>query len=260
MDNSYLENLIKRQNDAVQFTKNNNNRLLYKVVIPLSVAGSKTINIQGNYIYAVDTNNIADTVNIQFSRQDSLSDSFELVKGFGHIHPFDRLFVTWDAQTDGSITLYVANLAPELMGIIDNRSEVIQNELLQDILTALESMMSYPSSASIINVFSSLSAGNSVDMYTVPANKTFYCDYALVDASNSTCGDNGYIRIETDDSQYIIGAKYDGSSNTAFGHVITFPKPFIVPAGKKIVLASRKTSDDSLQNVYAIGIIRGYLV
>lgn len=256
----YLEGLIKRSNDAVAFTKNNSNRLLYKVVIPLSTAGEKTLNIQGNYIYGVEANNIDDTINIQFSRNDSLSDSFAIVKGFGHIHPFDKIYCSWSAQAGGSITLYVANLAPELMGVIDNRSEVIQASLLQDIVDNTLILNSIPSTATRVYLTGTLHASSSVDMYTVPAGKTLYINTSVLALAYAPGVAAGYVQLGTDDSQMFsrvacIGATDEDKATSCLLHMPSIP----VVAGKKVQLTSFKY-DDTAQNAEATAVITGWLI
>ena len=134
MDSAYFETLLKRATDATEFTKGKTNALMKSWSFDLTNAGEITINLQGNFIYGFEGTDGTANVDIQFSRKDSSSDVFNIVKGVGYTHPFDKLHISWTAQTSKTLTIYIANLAPELFGVTDNRSAIIASTLLQEIL------------------------------------------------------------------------------------------------------------------------------
>jgi len=127
--------LQQRQNEAIEFIKGKTNALMKKWTFNLNAAGSQTIDLAGNFIYVYSSTDETSNIDIQISRKDADIDTFNLVKQLGFIHPFDKLHVSWTAQTGHTLTVIIGNLAPELMGIIDNRSPTSQ--ILSDILEEL---------------------------------------------------------------------------------------------------------------------------
>ena len=138
MEIDFLQNLLDRTTKSMEFFKGKTNALLKKWVIPLTVAGEQTVNIQGNFIYGIEASDSVANVNVQFSRKESDIDQHNIVKALGYIHPFDKLHFSWDAQAGKTITLLIGNLAPELLGIIDNRSNVATDTILTNILLQLQ--------------------------------------------------------------------------------------------------------------------------
>jgi len=129
----WFQDLLQRSTDAIDAFKGKTQTLLKKWSFDLNAAGSQTINISGNFIYVVDATDGIATIGVQFSRLDSDIDSFTLSKGLGIIHPFDKLYVSWSAQTSKTLTIWIGNLAPELLNVIDNRSAVALDTLLTNI-------------------------------------------------------------------------------------------------------------------------------
>lgn len=129
----FFRGIVQRQDGAVEFCKANTNTILQKVTLTLTLAGEYTYNLSGNYVYAIEATDGEAEVSLQFSRKDSLSNSFPITKGLGYQHPFDKIHFSWSAQTGKTITILVASFAPEIFGVIDNRSQ-------NDILTTLENI------------------------------------------------------------------------------------------------------------------------
>jgi hypothetical protein len=138
MDSAYFETLLKRATDATEFTKGKTNALMKSWTFVLTTAGEQTINLQGNFIYGFEGTDGVANIDVQFSRKDSSSDVFNIVKGVGYTHPFDKIHVSWTAQANKTLTIYIANLAPELFGVTDNRSAIIASTLLQNILDEMQ--------------------------------------------------------------------------------------------------------------------------
>jgi hypothetical protein len=136
MDN-FLQDLLRRAIDAAEFFKGKTNALLKKWVIPLTVAGEQTVEMEGNFIYGIEATDSLANVNVQFSRRESDIDQHNVVKALGYVHPFDKLHFSWAAQPGKTITLLIGNLAPELLSIIDNRSNIASDALLTAILAEL---------------------------------------------------------------------------------------------------------------------------
>lgn len=134
----WLLDLLSRSVDGVEFTKGRSNALLQRWTLNLGVAGRQTVSLAGNFVYGyVGTDTLAN-VNLQFSRRDTDQDFHPLVEGFGYIHPFDKLHISWDAQPGKTLTIIIGSLAPELLNIIDNRSAIAQTALLQEIIDELQ--------------------------------------------------------------------------------------------------------------------------
>lgn len=134
---NWLQGLLDRTTQSTEFFKGKTNALLKKWVIPLTVAGEQTVNIQGNFLYGIEASDSGANVNAQFSRKESDIDQHNIVKALGYIHPFDKLHFSWAAQAGKTITLLIGNLAPELLGVIDNRSNVATDTILTNILAEL---------------------------------------------------------------------------------------------------------------------------
>ena len=134
---SWLTDLIDRSTQAIEMFRGRSNALLKKYTFNLNAAGSQEINLAGNFIYAIlGTDGLAN-VDVRFSRNDTDVDPYNLVQGLGITHPFDKLYITWTAQTNKTLAIWVGNLAPELLGVIDNRSNITSDILLTAILTQL---------------------------------------------------------------------------------------------------------------------------
>ncbi len=133
----FLQDLLNRAIQSVEFFKGKTNALLKKWTIPLTVAGEQTVDLEGNFIYGIEATDGVANVNVQFSRKESDIDQHNIVKALGYIHPFDKLHFSWDAQAGKTITLLIGNLAPELLNIIDNRSTIVTTTLLTEILAQL---------------------------------------------------------------------------------------------------------------------------
>jgi len=133
-----LIGLLAKATAEVEFTKGRSNALLKKWKFVLTTPGEQTINLQGNFIYGVDSTAPGTLVSVQFSRKDSGVDYFDIVKGLGYLHPFDKLHVSWTAQAGETLTLLIGNLAPGLIGILDNRSQVSLTGGLNNILAELQ--------------------------------------------------------------------------------------------------------------------------
>jgi hypothetical protein len=133
----YFNSLLGRSTVATQFTKGKTNALIKKWTLPLTTAGELTISLQGNFVYGFDGTDSEANAQVQFSEKNSDTDSFDVRQGIGYTHPFDKLHFTWTAQVGKTLTIYIANLAPDIFGIIDNRSTVLSTAVLQNILAEL---------------------------------------------------------------------------------------------------------------------------
>ncbi len=126
----WLKELINRATHSIEFTKGRTNVLLKRWTFNLNAAGRQTIYLAGNFIYGLEATDGVATVDVQFSRRDADQDLHPVVQGLGYVHPFDILHISWDAQTDKTLTIIIANLAPELFSIVDNRSAIVTGTLL----------------------------------------------------------------------------------------------------------------------------------
>jgi hypothetical protein len=102
----------------------------------LSTAKSNEFySLAGNYFYIVSSDSTSNWVNVKFNRQDS--DPIKFERGFGLRTPFTQFWLTSDAQTDGYIDVLVGQISPNLLEIIDNRTAIITQQTLEDILAEL---------------------------------------------------------------------------------------------------------------------------
>ena len=126
----WLKELVDRAVHSVEFTKGRTNVLLKRWPLNLNAAGAQTVSIAGNFVYGIQGTDGLANVNVQFSRRDSDQDLHPVVQGLGYVHPFDKLHFSWAAQEDKTLTVLIANLAPELFAIVDNRSAIVTETLL----------------------------------------------------------------------------------------------------------------------------------
>lgn len=128
-----LQNML----EAIDFFKGKTNALLKTWSFNLNAAGEQTIELAGNFIYVINASDTIANINIQFSRKDSDIDYYNLTQNLGIIHPFDKVHIFWPAQASKTLDIWIGNLAPELLNVIDNRSGVATTGLLTNILSQL---------------------------------------------------------------------------------------------------------------------------
>lgn len=137
-ESTWLGQILKRAMDSVEFSKGRSNALLQRWTFNLNAAGQQTIVLAGNFIYGYSGTDTIANINVQFSRKDTDQDQHPVVEGFGYIHPFDRIHISWATQAGKTIEVLIGNLAPDLLNIIDNRSAIAQAALLQEIIDELQ--------------------------------------------------------------------------------------------------------------------------
>lgn len=103
-----------------------------KLTLPLDTAfDNKQLSLAGNYVGVVEATDTSTNINIGFNRSEV--EKINFTKGLAIICPFDRLFITSDAQASKSITLLISSFAPQLFQVLDNRSEATQTTILEAI-------------------------------------------------------------------------------------------------------------------------------
>jgi len=137
MKDTTLDRILQKFSDSmeeIEFFKGRTNVLLKKWPINLAVAGTQTIDIAGNFVYAIDATGATANVNIQFSKREDDMDKYNLVKSLGIIYPFDKIICSWDAQAGANITLWVGNQSPNFLQVIDNRSAAASDTYLAQLV------------------------------------------------------------------------------------------------------------------------------
>ena len=169
-----IAKLLRKEAENVAFFKGARQALIKKFVIPLTDAGTREIQLSGNFIYAQASSSSGANCDIQFGRRDDDFEKYNFVEGFGLKHPFDKVYVSWEAQSGETITLWVGEVYPELFDIIDNR---VINKLtvVDDSIYSLRqnTRSGNGDTGTQINK-SSYSTTDTVVVHTVTAGKTFY--------------------------------------------------------------------------------------
>jgi hypothetical protein len=106
----------------------------YKYELDTAVS-NKEISFSGNICYAVNSSSSTSKVLIRFNQMGE--QAIEFTQGFGLITPFDKLYISWDAQAGETITLLIGVEAPDNVDIVDNRSQSQSTEILDYILDQL---------------------------------------------------------------------------------------------------------------------------
>ena len=233
----WLMDLLSRSVDGIEFTKGRSNALLQRWTLNLNAAGAQTVSLAGNFIYGFSGTDTLANVDLQFSRRDTDQDFHPLVEGFGYVHPFDKLHITWAAQAGKTLTILIGNLAPELLNITDNRSAIAQAALLQRIIEKLNEGLAL---ASDTRIEKSAEATNAtVILHTVTAGKTFHLTGASLCESSTAAGNAELIvRNVADVTQYMI-FKLRGQGAASY-HATSLPFfcAVKIPAGYDIVVNS----------------------
>lgn len=224
---TYFKDLIDRATSATEFTKGKTNALLKKWTFDLSAAGEQTINLQGNFVYGYEATDGAANVDIQFSRKDSAADYFNITKAVGFTHPFDKLHVSWEAQGSKTLTLYIANLAPELFGVTDNRSALLTAALLQSILDELTGTVTAGNfalqalGAGATQIIAANTARKSCIVHNPLGNAVIYLGYAnTVTAIKYFVALQGGESWSTDDYLGAVWAIGTAAQNVAYGEQV----------------------------------------
>lgn len=121
--------------DLLKYVRNNRVASIETLTIDLSVARNNfELNTSGLVLYVEDATDLS--ASLQIRHNEIESGLITLVKNYGVVYPFYRIFLTNAAQASKTITLTVGRAAP--FEIIDNRSAVNQTTVLEDILAQLE--------------------------------------------------------------------------------------------------------------------------
>ena len=106
-------------------------------VIPLDTAMNlKQISVAGNYFGIQEATDANVKISVSFNR--SGDSKIEFTKGLAFVIPFNRFFITSDAQAGKTVTILIYNYAPELFQVIDNRSEASSLVALEAVLAELQ--------------------------------------------------------------------------------------------------------------------------
>ena len=189
-----IPEMIAQANAAADFVKAQNNALLTPVLLNLNTAGSKEVVIQGNFLYVVEATDTSANIQVQFNRQAAEAPSLTISKSFGYVHPFTKLYFSWDAQTGKTATVIVGSFAKEIMDVVDNRSQVDLVATLEEILAELQGSLvpitwgpvAVTSSAGGTEVAAATPTRKSIKLSAHPANTdVIYVGYDdTVSASN----------------------------------------------------------------------------
>ncbi len=87
--------------------------------------------VAGNYFYAVDASSSSANFQAKFNRLDS--DKIKFEKGFGLRRPFKQFWITSSAQAGEWVDILIGTISPELLEVIDNRTAIAQQQVLEAI-------------------------------------------------------------------------------------------------------------------------------
>lgn len=217
------------------------------------------LTLSGNFIYVTESNDFDDHAYIKFSKRDG--SSFRISKGLGFITPFDRIFLTNTAQAAGYLDIIYGSLAPDFLSIIDNRSDLLTAELLDDIADYTRVLRFIPvGSAEILASAITLNAAAS-NIYTVPAGQVFYMTEANI-AFGSSSGSAQYAYIYDGTTKILVCSSfYNPGLGMIWPNTVAqqFMPPVMFTAGTVISLRN-ETINGVAANDYSQATIKGYLV
>lgn len=210
------------------------------------------IDITGNFFYVVNSNNLSDTFDVKFN--ETREPPFTLVRMMGFYTPFYRFFITNTAQANAFVEIIYGTLARPFLDIIDNRSEALTNELLQDILDELVDLTDqteylYPVAAStMVNADASQGGAGTSIIYTVPAGNTLHITAGFLD-SYVTGATLCELRVRDNlaakqyallAQEYPVAIKDDSKHGS-----ICFPAAVIVPATWDVAIFNSNAAGNS---------------
>jgi hypothetical protein len=145
-----MNEIIKRIQDfqeVLRYVKDNDIAPPRRIRIYLDNARTnELLSISGNYIYGLDSNDLStDKIYIRINKTGN--ETLTLEKGLGYITIFNTLFITNSAVAGGYLDILVGSLAPDLLQVVDNRSQV---DIATD-LSALKNKTVGGSSGSVVN-------------------------------------------------------------------------------------------------------------
>lgn len=224
--------------EIVELVKNGKIPSPLIVHIPLDVAmNAKPFDWSGDFVGVVDASDALAKIKIQFRSNEQSSALIPFTRGFSHKNPYDKVFLTCDAQPGKWIDLIFTAYSTELFQIIDNRSEIVQTQELSGIKANTRNLNADTGT----QVQKSANASNNtVIIHTVTAGKTLYLTAAhiLAVTGNASFGDI-FVRNEADAEQYkLLTADSDGGVSGNNSASLPYAKPIKIPAGYDICVRS----------------------
>lgn len=253
-----IAKLLRKEAENVAFFKGARQALIKKFVIPLTNAGTREIQLSGNFIYAQASSSSGANCDIQFGRRDDDFEKYNFIEGFGLKHPFDKIYVSWEAQSGETITLWVGEVYPELFDIIDNRV-INKLTIVDDSIYSLRQNTRSGNGDTGTQVNKSVYGSTALEViHTVTAGKTFYLTAANLAGKGTDIGFIFSILVTNaaDAIQYTLlnlvvngdGATGDGPGGVSNN---SYPTPIKIPAGYKIKLNTASMGAPSTSEVYA---------
>jgi len=253
-----IAKLLRKEAENVAFFKGARQALIKKFTIDLTNAGTKELNLSGNFIYAQASSSASANCDIQFSRRDDDFEKYNFIEGFGLKHPFDKIYVSWSAQDGETITLWVGEVYPELFDIIDNRAITKLTQVYDSIYNLRQNVRSLNGDTGTQILKSAYGTTTSETIHTVTAGKNFYLTSANICGKGTDIGFMFSIIVTNaaDVQQYRVlsilvkgeAASGDGPGDSTSN---SFPMPLKIPAGYKIKLVTTALGAPSTSEVYA---------
>lgn len=187
----------------------------------------KQFDIAGNFFGLIDASATSVKITVKFNKNQS--EGIDFTKGLYMTRPFNKLFLSWEAQTGATVQIIVASFNKDLFEIQDFRSEAGS---AVDLSVINANTRGFNSDTGTFIAKNGI-VGNGIQiLHTVTAGKTLYITLATCGVQD---GYTGYLSIRNvaDVEQYKI--IYD---NSVAGHVTVAPllTPAKVPAGYDVYI------------------------
>lgn len=208
-----------------------------KYTLALDTATSdKQLDIAGNFFGVVDASAADASISVKFNKNQS--EAIDFTKGLYMTRPYNKVFLSWDAQAGESVDIIIASMNKDLFDVQDFRTEVSQAIDLAAIKDNTARLI-IPSGATEVNVLASGTA--TATLYTVTAGKTLYiANASLLVASSST---KAWLEITTAADARVaifLQTAYYGANN---GNCLNYIPTIVVPAGYKIKIGCSGGND-----------------
>jgi hypothetical protein len=246
----------------------------YLIRLDLSEARKNLeINLSGNLFYIFNSSSQTAKIKVKFNRIDAKET--EIIRGIGWIRPFNKIFISNEAQSGEWVEIFISFYAPALFQLLDNRSEILQSQYLENIqnytkgivddtikglLRSIGDVGASPSNSSgrtvlnlldlidtkvrslnpnegtPINKSSNAGASTTNIIHTVTAGKSFCLSSCFLGGQGNTDFEVLlYVRDASDIAQYRLLVIRNAVAGGQF-IARSFPHPVRIPAGYDIVL------------------------
>ena len=192
-----------------------------------TLTADKQLDISGNFFGVVDASAANATISVKFNKNQSESIAF--TKGLYMTRPYNKVFLSWAAQTGASIQIMIASMNKDLFEIQDFRSETTSSADLATIKAHARSLNG-DTGTQILKNAASIN-NTEVVLHTVTAGKTLYLTNAVL--NNYASSGNAYLQVKNAADVLQYNLIFMEGQVDVIAH--SYTNPVKIPAGYKIV-------------------------